>query len=209
MKRKKIEMHKLVNRNSAYPVSVQADVFQWMLKTGWSFRDRHGVFELLYGLSSHDAQYHNWQYGIKFPEWSISAFLKAAFVRAIVADDVSSNVVAWRKKECIGLDQCRMLNLPEQTLWHLDLRDLRNYSKKPLTTQLNKHHRRAVETNYVLLSPNETGWMASVHYGYDHSVWRHDLAQERMGFADAVMAATERMEELTATPPANAADVVP
>ncbi len=197
MKRKKISFQELANWRCKYPVPVQGDVFQWMLKTGWEFRSRHGVFEVLYGLSSHGTQFYNWEYGIKLPEWSIATFLKGAFQRAIVANDVCAEVKAWRKKEQIGLGRYRMLNLPEKHLGHLDLQDLRNYSRKSLTVQLNEHHPQAVEIEQILLSPNEIGWKASLYYGYDRAVWRHDLTQERAGFADTVIAATESMAELT------------
>lgn len=208
MKRIKVDFQELVNNNAPYPLFMQFDIFQWMMKTGWEFRDRHGVYELLYGMSGHGAQYYNHDDGFDLPSLTGAyQFLKAAFVRAIVATDVSKDVLRWRETERIGLGRYRMLLLPVSSRRPYEtpictLYRLNRFQERPLTAQLNEVYEKATAVNRIKLSPNREGWMPILHYGYPDekfgSYWSHDLLEKRsVSFYDALERAISAMEELT------------
>lgn len=199
--KRKISFQKLINIYD-YDLGTQLHVFQWMIKTGWAYQENAywgdaGVFEMLYGLNSLGGQSYNFQYGFSCAD-KLSAQLKTSFVRAIVADDVRDCVKKWRSDERIGLDRYRMLEMPENRLDTADLWRLFKLAEKPLTTQLNSFHPAARHIRYVLLTPNREGWQVKLHYGYDDSIWRHDLIERRMPIHEAVPLALQALEALTA-----------
>ena len=201
MQRKKIEFQKLVNRHNPYRLSVSFDVFQWMIATGWEYRERHGVFELLYGMSGHGAQFYNVEYGINKAR-CMHGFLKSAFVRAIVADDVPKVVLDWRKAQRIALGNYRMLSLPKSTVSYFEItKVLDDYVGKTTARQLNAFHPKANIVKGVRLSPNRAGWAAILRYGLADkgcsSAWEYQLTDGRQCFADVVRNAQLTLKELT------------
>ncbi len=93
--KRKIDFQKLVNIYPYYDLSVRFDVFQWMMATGWEYRDRAGMFEVLYGSSGHGNQYYHQDFASRkdahlfispiLRNRSKAVFETITFVRAIVA----------------------------------------------------------------------------------------------------------------------------
>lgn len=196
MRRKKISFQNLVNRVSPYPLSMQFDIFQWMLKTGWEY-DR--FFETLYGVSGSTSAFFNEEYGFfSSSPTRLQQELKAAFVRIIVSDDVTAGVKQWRKNERVYLDSYRILQLPLSRVNYLKVLELFRFVERPLTTQLNQFYPQAREIRSIRLSPNRDGWAAIMSYGFELSSWNYKLTETRTSFAEAVLNALIRIKELTA-----------
>lgn len=205
--KQKIAFHRLLDAYRSCLPEVQFEVFRWMIKTGWGFRERgrwgdYGVFECLYGLSSTGSQGYWYEHG--FASWPYSNRLQLAFLRAIVSSDVSDPVVKWREKERIKLDTYRMLRFQESKFdAGKSLYFLLTAANKRLTTQLNSYHPDAVEIECVLLTTNGDQWEAILKYGYDGSSWNFKLAEQgNDSFSDFTFKAETKLKQLTADPKA-------
>ena len=202
--RRKVSFQKLVDRYDPYTDEQLFEIFRWMIKTGWKFRDcgrygSSGVFEWLYGLSSTSSQNYWYTYGFNRRTWRKK--IKAAFVRAIVCNDCSDTIKKWRETENIFLDKYRMLNFrisKERFNVNQGLYDLFTAHKRKLTIQLNKYHPKAINIDHILLTTNGDGWWAELHYGHECSRWNHRLAEQKnMGFGDFIKTACDNLKELT------------
>ena len=214
--KRKIDFQKLVNIYPYYDLSVRFDVFQWMMATGWEYRDRAGMFEVLYGSSGHGNQYYHQDFGFEkrctpvyppdFKEPSqFSSDLRLAFVRAIVAKDIDEHVAAWRKAERISLDRYRILELPDLPSYglveHHTINRLFNFVGRRLSLQLNEFHPKATVIQAVRLRPSNDGWHVVMRYGYpnekDGAGWDMPLLPERTGFSNAVLQGIEKLSGMS------------
>ena len=171
LKRRKIVWQNLINQFTYLSLGTQLNIFQWMLKTGWEYRnENNGVFEWLYGMSGWGAQKYNNEYGFQKHGSDILTDLHMAFVRAIVDSepDPYDPVLAWREHCGIGLQKpYRMLPVVD---YEHSLRAHNNlfwFTGQALQVSLNSCYPQARHIRSVCLTPSNHGWQVILRYGQD------------------------------------------
>lgn len=111
MKRIKIDFQQLID--GRYPLNVQLEVFNWMLKTGERHETRtgrwtvDGIDKAIYGYSANN--HHSYTDFSK----DFSRTLQIGFCNLIVKSPDQA-VKKWRDSENVGLSKYRMLSFPEE-----------------------------------------------------------------------------------------------
>ena len=185
----KVEFQELVNHRCKYTLDKQLDIFGWMMRTGWNYKEdltmgsTTGMFEWLYGLSAVGVHPHYChEHGL--PRVGLSDFLKLAFVRAIIDTGVRPFVEDWRKDERVALGKYRMVDLPGPTSFkYLDYVRLTQTSiGKELDTQLNPLYADAKFVHSVkMVVVAQDGWQVILRYGFadeSRSCWDYRLLDE-------------------------------
>ena len=203
--RRKIKFQELVNSYTSYSDEMLFEIFRWMIKTGWGYQSdgrwgNSGVFEWLYGLSSVGSQFYWFTHGFS-DRYTWRKTMKLAFVRAVVSMDCLPVVSDWRKTEKVSIDKYRILDLRIAPYSECKINDLldKDWAKKKLTTQLNSCWKDAVNIDNIILTTNGDEWRCDLEYGFDHSSWRHRLAdQGENSFSGFIDEALENISILTA-----------
>lgn len=206
---RKIKFSKLLNFHDTYPLEIQFEVFRWMISTGWEFRERAGVFEWLYGLSSTNSQLCPDEYGFNSKDAiDLHSKLKLIFLRAIVSESSNHNIVEWRKKEKIFLGSSRFLNLnindSSDSNILRSLHTLFSADSKLIDTKisLNSQHPEATNIRSISIYPDHREWTSLLLYGYKDNLceWSHYLAfQSNATFGDFLASAVKELERITQT----------
>lgn len=199
--KKKIDFQKLINYHNSYTLATQLDVFAWMIKTSWEYRDpnRAGVFEWLYGISSVGAvpnfvDNHGFTRESVF---SIRERLLAAFARAVVDTSAPDSVLRWRAHERIQLGRYRMLDIQSRAVTHSEIqRLLTDPIGGTLNVQLNSFYEEARMVKGIRLTANREGWQVIMLYGFDDSSWMHNLLNTRAVAGDAIKLGLRELDKM-------------
>jgi hypothetical protein len=198
--KRKIDFQRLVNFHGGYDLGVQLDAFAWMVQTGADYRapGDFGVFEWLYGISARGC----WSrfsdnYGVERADGV--AFLRAAFVRAVVDTSAHECVQEWRAAERIGLGRARMLDTGGY-VGHLDFYRLLETGWR-MAFYPNPEWSEARWVYAARLTVDADGWQVLLEYGFSDKPrgarWTLPLLPERARFAaEAVAGGLERIAEL-------------
>ena len=195
--RRKIIFAKLFNIYDTYNNEMLFEIFRWMIRTGWEYRqDGNGVFELLFGHPTClNSQMFHENHG--FSGYNYINEMTLIWVRAILSDDISSTVKKWREDNDINFKGVRYIDLQvANKSINPQLFTLFESHKKELTKQLNEHHPGAIAIDGVLLTVNHKEWKAILNYG---GGWHYTLAKQgEKPFADFLDEACSELARLTA-----------
>ena len=205
--RKRIDFQKVIDAYPYdYPIEMKFEIFRWMVLTGWEYQEKgrwgsSGVFEWLYALSSVGAQAYWYDHGFHDERWNEK--LTMCLIRAVAMTGVKP-VWEWREAERVKLGGYRMLDLRiDSSTRGIEVsRDLDwllsgDRRKDRLAVQLNSCHDDAREIECVTLTTNGHEWVAILRYGYDGSVWSHDLLrQKELTFGEFVSVARGALRRL-------------
>lgn len=203
---KKIKFIQLLDDVDRYDIATRFEVFRWMLTSGWSYRDRSGVFEWLYGTHTINGQSYPGDHGFfSGDKLDYGLELKLIFLRAIISETQDHNVSKWREDQNIFISSSRFLNLnldkePRDNSTHKLLYKLFSAPSdiKTLKVQLNEYHPKAIQISQTRIYPTQKEWFAVLDYGYDGSGWSHFLAKQGdSSFNKFLETAAKELERIT------------
>jgi hypothetical protein len=188
-----IDFMELVRPDSYWPQPYSLEqafqLYRWLIRTGkpYSLYGQYGVYDLLIGrgvMGSTDLYYE--------PIISLP-MLREVFHRAILGRPNCRASVTWREKERIAVGQRRILHFPHyapfvgtpllgRILSEAQIRALlKAYFaiQGNLIVQLNPCHKEAVEIDRLVITVDtyDFRFVFKLGYGYDGSVWWHELAE--------------------------------
>ncbi len=142
------------------------------------------------------------------------AALRKSFQYALLSKYESVRVKRWKERHGIGITSTKILTLPNEGGWGSGVSaervDQLTLCKRRLTTQLNSCHAAAVELYGVTINidanshgsdyhPKEGRFRFTVDYGFDGSIWHHDIAVGKPGetFSATLKRAEIALDKLT------------
>ena len=173
--KKTFQIKNIVDPDNNIPLFAKLELFAWMIKTGWSYHQMSGVFELLHGKSNYNAQSYHHNYPIIVShEW-----LNQAFQRAILVKNTYSIVEQWRAKYNLYYDTKITIkfNYRKNFLIH-NLGWIEKAKQHKLKFPLNKFCPKALQVHSAHLYCDENGIYASLNYGTDSSSWIYNLTRK-------------------------------